>query len=155
MGKVGGLKCDGGKPPMGLLDRYALEQVARVLLHGAEKYSRYNWRGGLALSRLYDAALRHIFAFIDGEDLDPETKLSHIAHSICCLMFLLRTQRDRPDLDDRYKVATPDLCTCPRKPGEAIRVEDARDPKCPQCGKRFYVPWKSNDSVLGSEDERK
>jgi hypothetical protein len=103
MDKASGRKDDSGKPPMGLLDRYALEQVARVMDYGAKKYSRYNWRGGLALSRLYDAALRHVFAFIDGEDLDPDTKLPHIAHAMCCLMFLLRTQRDRPDLDDRYK----------------------------------------------------
>ncbi len=100
--KTEGVKHDNGKPPLGLLDGYALEQVALVMANGEKKYGRHNWRGGFKYSRLYDAALRHIFAFIDGTDHDPESNLSPIAHSICMLMFLLRMQKDRPDLDDRY-----------------------------------------------------
>ena len=100
--ETGGLKFDEGKPPMGLLDRYALEEVAKVMGYGANKYKAHNWREGLAYSRLYDAALRHIWAFIDLEDNDPESGLPHIAHAICMLMFLLRMTRDRKYLDDRY-----------------------------------------------------
>lgn len=101
--KEQGIKNDQGKPPIGLLDRYAIEQEAMVLLFGCKKYSANNWRGGFKWSRLYDAALRHIFAFIDGEDLDPETGLSHLAHARCMLAFLLNMTKTRPDLDDRYK----------------------------------------------------
>src|SRR4030043_216260 len=98
-----GNKSDQGKPLMGLLDKVALEEIVQVMAFGATKYDKYNWRKGLTYSRLYDAALRHIFAFIDGEDKDDESNLSHIAHAQCCLMFLQRMVRDRPDLDDRYK----------------------------------------------------
>jgi hypothetical protein len=87
---------------LGLLDYYALEETSKVMVYGAKKYALHNWRKGLKFSRLYNAALRHIFAFIDGEDFDPESTLPHIAHAMCCLMFLLRMQKDRPDLDDRY-----------------------------------------------------
>ena len=97
-----GTKHDAGKPPMGLIDRYAAERLAEVLAFGAKKYGRDNWRGGFKYSRLYDAALRHIFAFIDGEDFDPESNLPHLAHAMCMVMFLLRMTSERPDLDDRY-----------------------------------------------------
>lgn len=102
----GGLKLDGGKPPMSLLDRHALEQIAMVLRFGAIKYERENWRKGIHYTRLIDAALRHIFAFADGEDRDPESNLSHIAHAGCCILFLLRMIRDRQDLDDRHTSMT-------------------------------------------------
>lgn len=49
------------------------------------------------------AALRHVFAFIGGEDKDPETSLSHLAHASCCLMFLLEFEDTKKELDDRYK----------------------------------------------------
>lgn len=98
----GGKKLDSGKPPMSLLDRHALEQIAMVLKFGAAKYERDNWRKGINYTRLTDAALRHIFAFIDGEDNDPESNLSHIAHAGCCILFLLRMIKDRRDLDDRH-----------------------------------------------------
>lgn len=98
-----GNKQDLGKPPISLIDRVALEQEALVMAFGAKKYGTYNWRGGIKFSRLLDATLRHIFAFNDGEDLDPETGLNHLAHARCSLAFLLRMWKDRPDLDDRYK----------------------------------------------------
>jgi hypothetical protein len=98
----GGHKFDEGKPPLSLLDPYALTEVAKVLAFGAEKYDKHNWRRGISYSRLIDAALRHLMDFNSGEDLDPESKLSHIAHASCCLMFLLWMVQNRSDLDDRY-----------------------------------------------------
>jgi len=98
-----GTKNDSDKPPLGLIDRVALEEIAKVMAFGERKYARFNWRGGFKYSRLYDAALRHIEAFIDGEDLDEESGLSHIAHAQCCLIFLQRMIKDKPELDDRYK----------------------------------------------------
>ena len=102
-----GQKFDTEKPPMDLLDRHALEEIARVLAFGANKYSKHNWRGGIRYSRLIAASMRHLMAFNDGEDTDPETGLSHIAHLGCCVMFLLWMERQRPDLDDRWKEVPP------------------------------------------------
>jgi|SRR3979411_1214367 len=102
-----GKKNDGGKPGLNLLDRHALEETARVMDFGANKYAAHNWRKGLSYSRLIAATLRHVIAINDGEDLDPETGLMHAAHATCELMFLLRFQLDgRDDLDDRYKDTT-------------------------------------------------
>lgn len=100
---VVGRKDDDGKPPLGLLSTKALVEVAKVLLHGKEKYGAHNWRGGIAWQRLIDASLRHITSFNDGEDKDPESGLSHIAHAMCMLMFLLESESTHTELDDRYK----------------------------------------------------
>lgn len=97
-----GIKHDAGKAPLSLMDRYAMEQIGAVLAFGAKKYAAHNWRGGIAYSRLLDAALRHLYAFADGEDLDAESGLPHVAHAGCCIVFLLGMMRHRPDLDDRW-----------------------------------------------------
>ena len=97
-----GVKHDGAKPRMDLLDPYAVEQLAEVLTFGAKKYAAHNWREGLHKSRLIAAALRHLFAYLGGQDKDPETGLSHAAHAMCCCMFLLGLEH-RPELDDRWK----------------------------------------------------
>lgn len=98
-----GVKFDAGKPRMDLLDPYALTKLADVLTFGAKKYEEHNWRKGIAYSRLTAAALRHITAFMDGEDLDPETGLPHVAHAMCCMMFLVWMMENRSDMDDRWK----------------------------------------------------
>ena len=95
-------KFDQGKPPISLISRTALEQEARVMDYGRNKYGAQNWRKGMEWSRAADAALRHIFAFMDGENTDSETGISHIAHARCCLAFLLDMEKNHPELDDRH-----------------------------------------------------
>ena len=101
----GGIKHDGGKPGMSLLSREALEQIALVMDFGKEKYAAHNWRSGFQWSRPLSAAIRHIMAFNDGEDKDPESGLSHLAHAACCIMFLLEFEKTHKELDDRWKPA--------------------------------------------------
>ena len=100
------MKFDGGKPPLGLIPRSALIAEANVLAFGARKYAKHNWRGGMDWSRLIDAALRHITAFNDGEDADPETGISHLAHARCCLGFLIEYAEKGLGRDDRYQPET-------------------------------------------------
>jgi hypothetical protein len=99
-------KFDGDKLPLNLLSTEAMNQTAAVLKFGAQKYAEHNWRKGFAWSRPLAAAMRHITAFNDGEDKDPESGLSHISHAMCCLMFISEFEKTRPDLDDRYKPDT-------------------------------------------------
>lgn len=101
--KLGGVKHDTGKPRMSLIPRAALEAEARVMGFGERKYSSQNWRAGFAVSRLLDAALRHIVAYADGETLDPESGLSHLAHARCCLAFAIEQEVYGTGTDDRYK----------------------------------------------------
>lgn len=101
--KSAGLKFDSDKPPMDLLDGYALTEISHVLAFGAKKYAAHNWRKGIQLSRLLGAALRHLHAVNGGEDTDPETGLPHLAHAGCCIMFALWMMKYRQDMDDRWK----------------------------------------------------
>lgn len=88
-----GIKYDTEKPKMNLLPPKAVLEVAKVLTFGAEKYDAENWRKLDNLQSRYTAgALRHIFAHMDGEQLDPETELSHLAHALCCLLFKLEIE---------------------------------------------------------------
>lgn len=103
------VKFDQDKLPLHLLSTEALNQTAAVLKFGADKYAAHNWRKGFAWSRPLAAAMRHLTAFNDGEDKDPESGLSHLAHAACCIMFLLEFEKTHQHLDDRYKppVQTP------------------------------------------------
>ena len=98
-----GLKYDTDKPPVDLLETAYLEEVAKVLAFGAEKYERHNWRRGISVTRNLAAALRHVFRVLRGEDIDPESGLHHLAHAGCCLMFAWWTLAEKPEFDDRWK----------------------------------------------------
>ena len=88
-----GKKYDSDKPQLYLLPPKTLYEVGKVLTFGAEKYDPHNWRKVDDLQNRYSsAAMRHILAHIDGENLDEETGLSHLAHAICCLMFKLEDE---------------------------------------------------------------
>ena len=94
-----GIKYDSEKPKMNLLPPKAIVEISKVLTFGAEKYDAENWRKLDDLQNRYTAgALRHIFAHMDGEELDPETNLSHLAHAMCCLLFKLEIE-----LEERIK----------------------------------------------------
>ena len=97
------LKADDEKIRMELLSPVALEAIAKVMTFGAQKYTDHNWRKGFKWSRLIGAALRHLMAFMKGEDKDPESGLPHLAHLGCCVMFLLEHQLTKIGKDDRYK----------------------------------------------------
>lgn len=84
------VKKDDGKPDWSLVPFEALEGMVRVLEFGAKKYSRNNWQtnGGFSYRRVLTACIRHIFAYMRGEDNDPESGLSHISHAQCNLLFI-------------------------------------------------------------------
>ena len=84
-----GVKHDGEKPMMGLLPFGPLREVAKVLTFGAKKYAPGNWKKVTPPSRYFDAALRHLADYAEGEDDDQESGLSHLAHATCCLLFAL------------------------------------------------------------------
>ena len=100
--RTGGQK--GVKPErFGLLPWRALGKVARVFGFGAKKYEAHNWRKGYAWSMSIDALQRHLAAFFDGEDLDPESGEPHLAHAAFHVLVLLTFMEEHPELDDRWK----------------------------------------------------
>jgi hypothetical protein len=103
MNDSGFVKHDAEKVRHELVPSHALEQVARVFTFGAKKYADENYLRGTNWRRYIGAALRHLHAFARGEDNDPETGESHLAHLICCAMMLLELKRVGTGTDDRVK----------------------------------------------------
>jgi hypothetical protein len=101
--KLKGKKFDSQKPMMVLLPPTALTDVAKVLTFGANKYGAHNWREGIIHSRLLSATMRHVNSYINGEDLDPESGINHLAHASCNLMMLLEYINLGLGKDDRWK----------------------------------------------------
>tara|TARA_B100002019_G_C21022574_1_gene475598 strand:+ start:248 stop:682 length:435 start_codon:yes stop_codon:yes gene_type:complete len=96
-----GIKYDSEKPRMNLLPPKAIVEISKVLTFGAAKYDAENWRKLDDLQNRYTAgALRHIFAHMDGEELDPETNLSHLAHAMCCLLFKLEIELENAQSEE-------------------------------------------------------
>ena len=85
-----GKKYDQGKRDFTLLPWEGVEKVVEVLEFGAGKYGRDNWRKlENGQQRNLAAAQRHLVAMMQGKETDKESGLSHAAHAICCLLFVL------------------------------------------------------------------
>jgi hypothetical protein len=98
-----GIKYDEGKPRYELLPPEALEEVVAVFTYGAKKYHDFNYREGLAWSRIFGAAMRHLWTWWRGEELDKETNKHHLAHAACCVLMLLDLVLMNSKADDRRK----------------------------------------------------
>jgi len=94
---------DDGKPPLAYLPWAGIDEVAMVQAYGHIKYKDfYNYRKGLEVGRNLSCAIRHIRAYMEGEDLDPESKRNHLAHAACRLLFTLQNINDKKQIDDRF-----------------------------------------------------
>jgi hypothetical protein len=102
----GAVKADAGKADVSLLSFLPMEallEIAKVMEFGAKKYSLNNWRNGFKWRRVLSSLLRHVFAWAGGEDKDPETGLSHLAHAGCNVLFLLTFVLTQTGTDDRIR----------------------------------------------------
>ncbi len=77
------------KPDLSLATGPMLEAIAAALQNGVAKYGRLNWRTTPVRALVYTAAaLRHIKAWEDGEDLAPDSGVHHLDHAIASLCIL-------------------------------------------------------------------
>ncbi len=98
---------DEGKPPLAWLPWDGVDEVAMVQAYGHAKYKDFNnFRKGMEVSRNLSCAIRHIRAYMNGEDLDTESGRNHLAHACCRLLFVLQNLHDGTAIDDRYKKGT-------------------------------------------------
>jgi len=96
------VKYDENKPAYELLDPYAINEIVRVLTYGAKKYNAHNWNKCNSITRYFGACLRHLFAWLRGEDIDPESGIHHLAHAGCSVIFMLGLWgRYGSEVDDR------------------------------------------------------
>ena len=102
-----GRKDDSGKLRFDLVPPEAIRAWVSVLTHGADKYMDRNWEKGMAWGRPYAALCRHSLAWWSGEDIDPESGISHLAHAMCNLSFLITYQERNIGKDDRPNTGRP------------------------------------------------
>lgn len=101
--ETGAVRNNTDKLRYDLIPVAALQDVAKVLTVGAAKYGERNWEKGFPWSNPYASLQRHMQAWWSGEDLDPETGLSHLAHACCNLMMLQQFEHVYREGDDRPK----------------------------------------------------
>lgn len=97
------------KVPFSTLSAPVIAEMGLGMMEGARKYGRHNWRvAGIRSSVYYDAALRHLTAWWEGEDIDPKSGLSHITKAMSGLHVLRDAQirgmvnDDRPPATDGF-----------------------------------------------------
>ena len=124
------------KPAIGYVPCAPLFELGAALQSGALKYGAHNWRAiGVRSSVYYNAMMRHIMSWWEGEDSDPESGMPHLMHAAACI-FILRDSDLKENLaDDRplqsvhpYQHVKDtveymlDNCTNPKKPYTQIPV---------------------------------
>lgn len=123
------------KTPLALIPPHAMEQTAWVHKLGSEKYGPFNWRNSGVCATTYAAAImRHLNAWRDGEDLDPESGISHIAHIACSCNILLDAMHCNMMQDDRFKKPKNNTEPEPQEEKENCL-------RCWDCGGKMSYTW--------------
>lgn len=90
------------KAPMSTVSAAVMAEVGVAMMEGALKYGRHNYRGvGVRASVYYDATIRHLFSWWEGEDVDPDSGMSHITKAIASLTVLRDAMIQNKVDDDR------------------------------------------------------
>jgi hypothetical protein len=88
------VKFDAGKPRISLIPPKIIFRLAEIFTYGAEKYGDHNWKKGLDPIRLYDAAMRHLLAWMDGESID-ESGCPHLAHALWNVAIMIEMEEKK------------------------------------------------------------
>jgi 5'(3')-deoxyribonucleotidase len=108
-----GLRYNEGKTRLGLIPTSAIEGIGKVLTYGANKYTvkdadgnividgANNWKKGLPWMEVIDSLERHLTAFKNGEDIDPESNCYHVDHLLTNAAFLKEFYKIYPQGDNR------------------------------------------------------
>jgi hypothetical protein len=119
------------KAPMSTVSAPVLMEMGLAMLEGDRKYGRHNYRViGVRSSVYYDAAMRHLMAWWEGEDIDPDSGMSHVTKALSCLSVLRDAMINEKFTDDRPpKIKDGWIQELNKKAAEIIeRYPDAKDP---------------------------
>ncbi|GEM_PF-963988 len=90
------------KAPMSTVSAPVMAEVGVAMLEGALKYGRHNYRAvGVRASVYYDATMRHLMDWWEGQDIDPDSGMSHITKAITSLVVLRDSMIQGNWSDDR------------------------------------------------------
>lgn len=92
------------KVRLGLVPPSSLVYQALAMENGADKYGPYNWRDNKVQATIYvDAALRHLLAWLDGEEIAADSGKPHLGHALACLGIIVDAKETGNLVDDRPK----------------------------------------------------
>jgi hypothetical protein len=90
------------KPSLHAIPPSALIALGLAMENGEGKYGLMNWRHNeVASSVYYDAALRHLLAWWDGEDIASDSHIHHLGHVMACCAILIDAEIGNCRIDDR------------------------------------------------------
>lgn len=90
------------KAPLSVVPMGVVAELGVAMLEGASKYGRHNYRGvGVRASVYFDATMRHLISWWEGEDIDPDSGMSHITKAIASLTVLRDAMLHGKCTDDR------------------------------------------------------
>lgn len=97
------------KVPASCIPAPVIAELGVAMLEGALKYGRHNYREvAISASVYYDAVVaRHMALWWEGEDIDPDSGLSHITKAIATLV-VLRDSMMRDNWNDDRPPKTKD-----------------------------------------------
>jgi Domain of unknown function (DUF5664) len=97
------------KVPFSTVSGQVMMEVGLAMMEGARKYGRANYRAaGVRASVYYDACMRHMMKWWEGEDIDRDSGISHVTKAIASLMVLRDSMMQENWADDRpIKVKNP------------------------------------------------
>ena len=98
------------KCPVSVIPVAPLWELGLAMLEGALKYGRHNYRAvGVRANVYYDATIRHLTCWWEGEDLDPDSGVHHITKAIASLVVLRDSMIRGNWVDDRPPKSDPKL----------------------------------------------
>lgn len=98
---MAGIKHDTGKLRLDLIPPEVTRALGEVLTFGAAKYGDRNWEEGIAPDRVYAALQRHLLAWREGEAIDPESGMPHVAHALTNAAMLLTLEKRKGLQDEK------------------------------------------------------
>lgn len=128
------------KVPTWFIPTGPLLELGLAMMEGARKYGAWNWRkNGVRLSVYFDAIDRHLKAFKEGEDIDPESGVHHIIKAIACL-FVIRDSMLMNNFEDDRPIRYPNNLDINQFNKQASIIIE----KYPNCAKPFLEKDKKN-----------
>ncbi len=90
------------KVPLHAVPVKPLLEVGLAMMEGGRKYGTHNYRAiGVRMSTYYNAAMRHLMAWWEGEDIDADSNVHHLIKAIACLFVVRDSMHMGNCLDDR------------------------------------------------------
>jgi hypothetical protein len=92
------------KPRLSDVPPVALFALGAAMSDGASKYGRYNYRDTSATASIfYDAIVRHLTDWYNGEDYADDSKVHHLGHIMASCAILMDSELHNTFKDDRDK----------------------------------------------------